>query len=52
MRQFVEDVGERLGCGACVSQIERVKVGPYDICDAIELEQLQEKNVKEFEEVC
>ena len=35
VRQLAEDVGEVLGCGACISQIERTKVGPFDIKDAM-----------------
>ena len=50
VRTFAEDVGARLGCGACVCQIERLKVGPYLINDAIELERLKEDDVRDFKE--
>ncbi|MDE2027673.1 MAG: tRNA pseudouridine(55) synthase TruB [Candidatus Omnitrophica bacterium] len=45
VRQLAEDVGEVLGCGACISQIERTKVGPFDIKDAVTLEHLNEDHI-------
>ena len=45
VRQLAEDVGEVLGCGACISQIERTKVGPFDIKDATDLENLNESHI-------
>ena len=45
VRQLAEDVGEVLGCGACISQIERTKVGPFDIKDATNLENLNEGHI-------
>jgi len=50
VRKFAEDAGERLGCGACICQIERTQVGPYDIDQAINLDDLTEADVKTFEE--
>ena len=45
VRQLAEDVGEVLGCGACISQIERTKVGPFEIKDAVTLENLNEGHI-------
>ncbi|MBF0504697.1 MAG: tRNA pseudouridine(55) synthase TruB [Candidatus Omnitrophica bacterium] len=45
VRQLAEDVGEVLGCGACISQIERTKVGPFEIKDAVILENLNESHI-------
>ena len=45
VRQLAEDVGEVLGCGACISQIERTKVGPFDIKDTTDLENLNESHI-------
>ena len=45
VRQLAEDVGEVLGCGACISQIERTKVGPFEIKDAVRLENLNESHI-------
>ncbi len=48
VRQLAEDVGDVLGCGACISQIERVKVGPFDIKDAVRLEDLNEGHIRNW----
>ncbi len=48
VRQLAEDVGEVLGCGACISQIERTRVGPFDIKDAVKLEDLHESHVRSW----
>ena len=37
VRQVAEDVGEVLGCGACITEIRRTKVGPFVIGDAVKL---------------
>lgn len=46
VRQIAEDVGAALGCGACITQIERTKVGHFDIVNAIDLEKADEKYVQ------
>lgn len=48
VRQLAEDVGEALGCGACISQIERTKVGPFVINDAVSLEEANESHLRLF----
>ena len=45
VRQLAEDVGDVLGCGACISQIERTKVGPFTIAQAVGLEELNEGHI-------
>jgi len=45
VRQLAEDVGEVLGCGACISQIERTRVGPFDIAKAVTMENLNESHI-------
>lgn len=50
VRQLAEDIGEVLGCGACISQIERVKVGEYTIDEAVTLEDLNESHIRSFDE--
>jgi tRNA pseudouridine55 synthase len=49
VRQLAEDVGEVLGCGACISQIERTKVGPFDINDAVTMENLNEAHILKWQ---
>ena len=48
VRKLAEDVGEKLGCGACIAEIERTKVGPFAIEEAVTLEQLHEKHVRDW----
>ena len=48
VRKIAEDVGELLGCGGCISQIHRTKVGPFNIEQAVRLETFSEKD---FEKV-
>jgi tRNA pseudouridine55 synthase len=49
VRQLAEDAGEVLGCGACISQIERTKVGPFDIKDAVTMEKLNEGHILKWQ---
>ena len=51
VRKFAEDAGNALGCGACICRIERTRVGPYSIDQALSLDHLQESDVKSFEEL-
>jgi tRNA pseudouridine55 synthase len=48
VRTLAEDVGQRLGCGACITQIERTKVGPFVIEDAVKIEDLNESHVRNW----
>ena len=41
VRSLVHDLGERLGCGACVSSLVRVRSGPYALEDAVTLHELE-----------
>jgi tRNA pseudouridine55 synthase len=47
VRAFAEDVGARLGCGACICQIERTKVGPYTIAEAVSIDEISDDSVKD-----
>ncbi len=46
VRKIAEDVGEILGCGACISQIHRTKVGPFTIDQAVKLDEIKEADVQ------
>jgi tRNA pseudouridine55 synthase len=48
VRTIAEDVGQRLGCGACITQIQRTKVGPFRIEDAVKLEDLNESHIRNW----
>jgi tRNA pseudouridine55 synthase len=40
IRSLVHEMGERLGCGAYLSALERTRIGPYRLADAVTLEEL------------
>lgn len=46
VRKIAEDVGGLLGCEACISQIHRIKVGPFVIEQAVELDQISQKDIQ------
>ncbi len=48
VRQLAEDVGKKLGCGACITQIERTKVGPFSIEEAVDLEEIDERHIRNW----
>ncbi len=48
VRQLADDIGKELGCGACISQIERTKVGPINIDDSINIEDLNESHIRDW----
>lgn len=48
VRQLADDIGKDLGCGACVSDIQRIKVGPFKIDDAIDIEDINESHIRDW----
>jgi tRNA pseudouridine55 synthase len=42
VRSLVHDVGDRLGCGAMLSELRRIRIGPYHVADAFTIDQLAE----------
>ena len=40
VRTLVEDMGEVLGCGAHLTDLRRIQVGPFDLADAVTPEEL------------
>jgi len=40
IRSLVNDIGERLGCGAFLTSLRRTRIGPYLLCDAMTIERL------------
>ena len=48
VRQVAEDVGEVLGCGACITEIRRTKVGPFVIDGSVKLEDLNESHLRDW----
>ena len=51
IRTLCQDIGEKLGCGACMTELVRLKVGAFDIAHAWTLAQIQEMAACSEEEV-
>lgn len=49
IRQLAEDAGEILGCGACITQIERTKVGPFTIDQSVLLDDVKSSDLRPWE---
>lgn len=49
VRQLVDDVGDELGCGACISQIERTKVGSFTLDQAVLIGDLNESHIRDWQ---
>ena len=49
VRQLAEDIGEKLGTVACISEIQRTKVGPFHIEDAVTLEAAAENDIRSWD---
>lgn len=43
IRSLIDDIGNRLGCGAAMEELTRTKVGDFDISTAIRLSELERK---------
>jgi len=48
VRKLAEDIGKKLGCGGCVSRIERIGVGEFSIKDAINIDQINANHIKSW----
>jgi tRNA pseudouridine55 synthase len=48
VRQLAEDVGNVLGCGACITQIQRTKVGPFTIEESVSLDAVNESHIRHW----
>ena len=46
VRKLAEDIGDRLGCGACIAEIQRTRVGPFRFDEAVTLDQVREGDVR------
>jgi tRNA pseudouridine55 synthase len=40
VRALVDDIGQRLGCGAYLRSLRRTRIGPYHLSDAMTMEEL------------
>lgn len=49
VRQLVDDIGRDLGCGACISQIERLSVGKFKIEESLLLDEIHESHIRDWQ---
>ena len=45
IRSLARDIGEHLGCGACLTELRRTYTGGFSIEDCVSLDTLNEKNI-------
>ncbi|WP_456369747.1 tRNA pseudouridine(55) synthase TruB [Thermodesulfatator atlanticus] len=50
LRSLVHDVGQKLGCGAVLVKLRRLRKGPFTIEQAVTLEELKKKSPDEIED--
>ena len=48
VRSIGRDLGSRLGCGAIMTQLRRLGVGPFDVADAISLDRLTPSSINDL----
>jgi len=48
VRKLAEDVGDVLGCGACICKIQRTKVGPFAVEQAVKLENVNKDHIRSW----
>ena len=52
IRTLCHDIGQRLGCGACMEELIRTKVSGFELADSLTLSQVQEmKDAGRLEEI-
>ncbi|MFC1708534.1 tRNA pseudouridine(55) synthase TruB [Candidatus Omnitrophota bacterium] len=48
IRTLAQDIGKRIGCGACIVDIRRVLLGPFNIKEAITMDKLDESHIRDW----
>ena len=46
IRTLVEDIGQKLGCGAHVAELRRTQAGPFDLSQTVSLEALEQAHAE------
>ena len=46
IRKLAEDIGQALGCGAHITSIKRLSVGPFKLEDALNLDEIDESHLR------
>ncbi|MEY3460149.1 MAG: tRNA pseudouridine synthase [Planctomycetota bacterium] len=47
IRSIARDLGRKLGCGAVMSELERTRIGPFQIADSLDLDHLSPNTISE-----
>ncbi|MFH1610897.1 MAG: tRNA pseudouridine(55) synthase TruB [Patescibacteria group bacterium] len=48
VRTLAHDIGQDLGCGAYLEELERTKIGKYDLKNSVKVEELTKENWNKF----
>lgn len=48
VRTLVNDLGDALGCGACLKALRRTQVGKFSVADAVPFDRLLETEMRDF----
>ncbi|AWB67085.1 tRNA pseudouridine(55) synthase TruB [Saccharobesus litoralis] len=51
IRTLIDDMGEKLGCGAHVTQLRRIKVGDFPVAQMLTFEQMQAISMDELDKL-
>ncbi|MBO4422199.1 MAG: tRNA pseudouridine(55) synthase TruB [Clostridia bacterium] len=49
IRTLCDDIGKKLGCGACMASLRRIRSGGFDVSDAVTLDECEKMT---YEELC
>ena len=48
IRSIARDLGEELGCGGLLSELERTRIGPWSVQEAVSADEVDEDNLQRF----
>ena len=48
VKTLVNDLGDALGCGACLKTLRRTQVGKFSVADAVPFDRLLETEMRDF----
>lgn len=48
IRSLARDIGEKLGCGATLTELKRTYASGFSICDCVNVEKLNSENIAEY----
>jgi tRNA pseudouridine55 synthase len=48
VRSLAQDIGDKLGCGACLTSLRRIALGPFNIDEAVTIDKLDESHIRHW----